>query len=522
MPRRVRTIRPTGLSLDLPPYSLPLEERNGVIATFWNDAENMSFGQGLAERARGFSGVYGTPLFPPRWLLNPRSSVAFWWLYMGDTGVGVVDNVGIHTDITGAAFDVTGLHNPFTGGIIQGLPAVNTSLIEPQWWDLDIGTNLQTLPDWPAGDTCNALRPFREFLIAMDVFSSGQRLQDLVRWSDAAAPGAVPQSWTPGANSQAGELSLAFMPGRVIDGLSLRQSFILYKTHSTWTLDLIGGTFVFSQRPVFTKLGMLSSGCAVELRGKHLVLTDGDVVLHDGVTAESIADQRVRRTLFAGLDDDNFQNSWVALDKEAGEVWIATPEAGATYPTKILIWSVGSGEWGIRELPEFAHGLEGIVETVVVQDTWDTATDTWATITRRWNAKGLNAAEESLMLADPAGPTLFAVGRSTLADGAIVPGRVQRASLDFGTPDVVKHVGRIFPHIEGRPGEVIQVRAGGQLNGSDSPINWSAESAFAIGVDRHVDTNADGHYLSFEFRSSDDFLWRLTSFDVELRERGAW
>ena len=525
MTRRIRTLEPIGMALDLPPNAVPKDQ--------WTGATNVSFGQGMAARTRGHKIVFGTPLFPPRWLLNIRTPQDIYWLYAGDTGYGVVDTAGLHTDITGPVFDTTGLPNPHTGGLIEGLAAVSNDVTEPTFWDSTTGSNMQVLPDWPVGDICGALRPFREFLIAMDVFASGQRLEQLVRWSDAAPPGDVPQSWTPAVDSLAGEFSLGYLPGRIVDGLTLRQSFMLYKRHSTWQMDLIGGQFVFAQRPVFTTLGMLTPNCAVEFRGKHFVLSDGDVAVHDGTTAESIADQRVRRMIFSSLSETQFRNSWAAIDKQAGEIWLGIPEAGAIYATKALIWSIRENQWGIRELTHIAHGLEGIVLDDLDEPTWDTSTQIWSEAIGRWSQQGLSAKEETLLLAEPGGldergqphrfdltPKLLAVGGETVEEAIMISG-VERTGLDFGEPDLVKSATRIFPHIEGPRGDRLFVRAGASLT-SESPISWQAERIFLIGIDEAVDVDVQGRYLAFAFRSVAIGAWRMTGFDVELAARGRW
>lgn len=519
MPRPHQKFTPLGISLDLPPYALPKDQ--------WSAGQNVHFGDGITARSRGHKEVYPGVLHPPRWILNVLTEAEFYWLYAGDTGAGVTDGGGVHTDITGPAFDTTGLLSPFTGGLIEGLPVLNTQVAEPMFWNASIASNLETLPDWPVGDTCGAMRPFREFLIAMNMFSSGVRLESLVRWSDAAPPGDVPQSWTPAVDTLAGEFSLGYLPGRIVDGLTLRQSFILYKRHSTWQMDLVGGQFVFAQRPIFASLGVLAPNCVVEFRGQHFVFGDGDIVVHDGTTATTIADQRTRRSIFEGLDEDNFGNAWVAHDKVAGEIWVGVPESGAEFPSRAFIWSIEENQWGVRDLPTIAHATEGIVQTLLSEPTWDSSTQSWGSAIGRWNEQGISPKADTLVMAEPGdggvlllGPALLAVEGDTI-EGLPFASQVERTGLDFGAPDQLKFVSRIFPQIQGPQGQVIFIRAGSQLT-AESPIAFGPERPYVIGSADHVDVSVQGRFLAFGFRSEAIGRWRLTSYTVEVELRGSF
>ena len=314
----------TGLVVDLPPYK--------VKPDTWTGFQNIEVNEGFPRRARGFGRVFGATLFLPRWMINAQREGVSDFVYGGDTAIAETDGSGVHNDITGALiFDSTGARNPWTGGTINNIVIAN-NLTGPamSWVTGDPAALL--LPDWPATRFAGSMRVYREFLIAMDITEAGIRDSDLVRWSDAAPPDDVPQSWTVGSQSQAGSASAAFTPGILVDGRALRDAFYIYKTHATYVLQLIGGSLIMSVRPVFSTMGALSRGCIVEWRGQHIVLTDGDVVIHNGVEAQSLVDRRVRRAIFENMDVDNFGNSYLVLDKEAQEVWVCVPSTGNVFP----------------------------------------------------------------------------------------------------------------------------------------------------------------------------------------------
>jgi hypothetical protein len=78
--------------------------------------------------------------------------------------------------------------------------------------------------------------------------------------------------------------------------MPLRDSLMIYKEFNTWIAEYVGGQDIFSFRQVFSQIGMLTENCAITFGSNQLVLTDNDLVLHDGNSAQSIADKRTRRS----------------------------------------------------------------------------------------------------------------------------------------------------------------------------------------------------------------------------------
>ena len=86
-------------------------------------------------------------------------------------------------------------------------------------------------------------------------------------------------------------------------------------------------------------------------------------------------------------------------------------------------------------------------------------------------------------------------------------------------PTRVKFLRRLSPHIQAVAGTEVKIRVGSQMV-NNAAISWSAEVTFTVGTDSHVDTFAQGKYLSFEFRSDGEATWAMTGFDVEAELRG--
>ena len=72
---------------------------------------------------------------------------------------------------------------------------------------------------------------------------------------------------------------------------------------------------------------------------EHFVVSDGDIVLFDGQNIESIADKRVKDTIFNDIDSDNFDRTYVVRDDKHHEIWVCYPSSGQSYSDKAAIWN---------------------------------------------------------------------------------------------------------------------------------------------------------------------------------------
>ncbi len=447
-----------------------------------------------------------------------------YWVYHGTDKSSVVLG-GVHDDITKAG-GITGsvVANVITSGLLNGVHFMNNGIDAPMFWDGIPANPMTDLTGWPASTTCKAMRAFKFHLFAMDISKPAGEFPMQVLWSDAAAPGTIPSSWTPAATNESGDVELSQTPGQVIDGLALRSSFMLYKQHSAYIADYVRGNNIFNFRRAFITAGVLTRNCIAEYRGRHFVVTDGDIILTDGSTMESIADNRMRKFLFNQLDQTNFEATFVASFPKQNEIWVCFPSAGSTFCDLALIWDGVANAWGVRELPDIAHAAVGIVSDVAVSEFWDDDDEVWDDDTTTWNQQNFSNADDRFVLAQPDDnfPTsskFFEVDSGRTFDGANIAACISKYSMSFDDPNRVKFLRRLVPHIEADAGTELKIRAGSQMVSSD-PIAWSNEVTYKVGTDFQVDTFAQGKFLSFEFRSDAIEPWLITGFDVEAELRG--
>lgn len=516
-PKKIVKVRPVGgIVNDLPPAE--------VAPQFYTSGENVHFRSSFAERTKGHAEVYTGVLTTLRNISQCVVGSTNYWVYHGTDKSSVVTGA-THTDITksgGLTGDTDA--NKITAGLLNGVHFMNNGIDAPLFWDGSPASPMTDLTGWPASTTCRAMRAFKFHLFAMDISKPGGEFPMQVLWSDAAAPGTIPSSWTPAATNQAGDAELSQTPGPIIDGAALRSSFAIYKQHSAYIADYVGGNNIFNFRRMFITSGVLTRNCIAEYRGRHFLVTDGDIILTDGSVTESIADNRMRRFLFNQLDQDNFENTFVVTLPSQNEIWVCFPSAGSTFCDLALIWDGVANAWGVRELPDIAHAAVGIISDLTVSEFWDDDSDSWDDDTTLWNEQAFSNADDRLVLAKPDDGTptdsqFLEVDSGKTFDGANISATVVKESMTFDDPNRVKFLRRLIPHIQADAGTQIKVRVGSQMVCSD-PIQWSNEVTFTVGTDEQVDTFAQGKYLSFEFRSDGVNPWSMTGFDAEAELRG--
>ena len=500
-----------GVNQDLPSHTIPDD--------VYSSARNMEPIDVGMRVSQGMAAAYGTPSFAPEHLVFNITPDAFYWLYASGAGIGVTDGQ-THFNITPAAGVASLWPTRWTSANLNGLITLNNQVDIPVWWDNQTGNIMTPLPGWPAATTAGSIRPFKNNLIAMDIRDAAGDFTNQLMWSDFADPGAIPQSWTPLPENSAGFNTLSDTIGSLIDGVSIRDSFLLFKDHSTYIMNFIGGNFVFAFRKLFTTSGILSTNCAAEYLGKAVILTDGDLILTDGQRADSIIDKRNRKWLFNNIDSSNYANSFVVALHNRNQVWICFPENGQTEPNLALVWDASDNSYGVRELtpktPHIARGLVGNVTGVIA---WDDDPGSWDTDVTSWNSSLFNPTEDALLQADRVNTLFYAINETNQYNGVNVNANVTREGLNFGEDEHWKLVRSVWPRVTGNVGTVIDIRIGSSNQDGD-PVKWSPIVQFTIGMNEKIDTFAQGRFIHISFSSNaDQSPWTIhgVQFDYVLQ-----
>jgi len=505
-----------GVIKDLSQHELPLGA--------WSDASNIRFLNGSASQVLGYGEVYNSPPVVPQYVMPVAVNGVRSWLYASAAKSYVVSNAGgvtTHTDITHAT-PRAGVANQWTGAVFGGVPVLNAGDMAslPMYWDQNLTHKFADLPAWPAATYCKSLRSFKNFLIALGVVKGTASYPYMVKWSSLAAPGSLPSTWDiTDATKEAGEQDLAEGQDPIMDGLQLRDSFMVYKDASIWRMDFVGGPYVFQFSRVLGTSGAMNRNCIVEIDGFHVVLTGYDVITHDGQSAQSILDKQSRRFLFQSIDTAAKGQCFVAKNPFLNEVLICYPSIGATACDSALVWNYKENTVSFRSMPNVNHAGFGPVDNSLGGN-WNQDNDTWASDLTAWNGPDFTPDSARVILAS-GDQKLYMLDASATFNGAAPRAYLERRGLAFDDDAHMKLVKSIRPRVYGSTGDTVTVKIGTAADAFADPV-YGPAMTHTIGSTVSNDCMVEGRYIAIRFESGTAAQWRLDSFDIEVEQGGLW
>jgi len=506
------TIRPSGIVEDINAAEAPPE--------VWNAGNNVVFKNGFTRAFPGYAPAASGNLYKPQWLLPVVTPTTYYWIYGGINAAGDAGGIGVtdgtnHFDITPAGGIPVTTIGDWTGGMLNGIPVINHGKGPPLYWDLTTSNPCLPLPDWPENTTCEALRPFKYHLIAMNITDASGEYPDLVLWSNAANPGAIPDSWTPAADNDAGNFAISTPAGSIIDGGAMRDQFVVYKQHSTSIMQYVAGQFVFSNRKAFVTTGILARNCWAEYGGSHYVLTDGDLIQHDGQQVQSLIQGKMKEWLFSQIDADNYTRCCMVSSHERAELLVGFPQQGEQYLNKGLVYDVTSGSFGVVDLAQLSYLARGILSSDADDLIWEGNSKTWDQYSTAWNTRKFNPTTDTTVMSSEVNNHILLLGSGYTADGQPIPVHLNWQTKDLGSPQQLKLVKAIWLNAEVSTTTGF-IRVGVQKNEND-PIDWGPQ----IRVEQNslgyfkADMLRTGRFISLEFTADQNSEWRFNSIDID-------
>lgn len=507
-----------GLVVDRPEYMLPPEA--------WGLAENMRFIDRAAHRLKGWPQVFGTPGVAPHFAMNVVDSNQSWWLYTSLTKGYVYDGTS-HVNITrqsgGSDVDYTAaLTEDWGGTILGGIPILNNGADVPQFWaSYNTSTKLADMTNWPSTLLAKTVVAYGPHLFALNCTKSGIESPHMVKWSHPADPGSLPISWDEtDATKDAGEYELPdSIAGLLLTGLTLRGQLFAYKEGAVWRIRFIGGRAVFAFDSFIDSTGLVGrrAVCSTPDGSAHVCLMQDDVIMHNGQSARSLLNEKLRRDVFNRISSDSKKTSFCIPNLEHNEVWICFPESGNSYPNRALIWNA------TRDVISEVKGVDfrgAAIGQGPPQDstTWGTVSGSWDSVSRTW---GLSTPRR-VIICDPDNTRFGMLDSGAQRFGGSYTSRMRREGLAIlgktrtGEPIVdfkrFKLFTRVWIKAEGDP---FKVRLGTQelVEGS---VSWSAEQIFDPSTDLFLDFVESGRAVAVEFSSHEDGLFEVQGYKPEV------
>lgn len=513
---KIENLSQIGIINDSPAHELP--------PNAFTDGQNVRFLDGKIQKFQGHQQVFGTNPITPYYALPFANTTAYYWIVCGSAKVYITDGT-TWTNITrqngGVDEDYTaGLDINWNGGILGGsIPILNNGIDYPQQWSPAQSSQRLANLKYSSGTTwadklytAKVMRTFKNYIIAMDVTKSGTRYSNLVKWSSAADPGSLPDTWDESdTTADAGENVVTESGGDLIDGLALRDNFIIYAEDATHVMSYIGGNYVFRFSRLFED-GIISRRCVKPTKGFHVVLSANDLIVHDGNSPRSIVDKKMRSWLFSNIDPDNYQRCYIVPNYRKNEMWICFPQIGSTLPDMALVWNYQDDNFGVRDLPDSPHIAYGVIDpgtsTIIDDDTGIIDSDTSLIDERTYNP----TIYYPLIL----GTNVYQGDSTEQFAGTSFTSFIERTSLDFGEPDKIKHVSRLIPKMTGSGSVTFGI--GKQRYPGDS-VTWKYYT-FTPGTDWKIDVRVSGKLISWRIESTTNITWTISSIDFEVEIDG--
>lgn len=473
-------------------------------------AKNVNMRKGFPARIRGRRSTYNPPLpLSPYHLLNFPLAGFNWWLMFGTNTIYAFE--------TSNEYDISmpaqiAIANPYewSSTLLNGIPCFTNGKQAPHYWNGNSATDAVALPGWPANTTCRFIVAFRFHLFALNITNNSGEFDNLILWSDATEPGAVPTTWTPAANNEAGSAFLADTAGRAIAGSPLATQLMIYKPSSFYAIEYAGQPpdNIFIVRPVVRSTGLLSPHALKTIGQQQAVVGNDDVVLTDGVNTRSIADNRVRISLSSSIDETNAQNVFTIWDQNNKELWVCMPESGNQFANIAHIWN--GDRWVTRDLNAVKYGAVGLVNDIAPSQAWSADTQSWDSDLTSWN-ETQQGGTEKVVLAETSAMYVEDVAGSTLYNCIL-----QRLDLTFGDAEQIKVTSRVY--IDGTGAlNSLQFRLGFRNSVNDS-LTWGPYASRQVGGKEYEIT---GRFISIEIvNSTTSDAWMVTRIRIEAESDG--
>jgi hypothetical protein len=366
----------------------------------------------------------------------------------------------------------------------------------------------------------------------------------MVKWSDIAQFGGPPNSWDiADTTKSAGENIVNEMRSRLIDGLSLRDYFILYCENEVWLMSYIGGNFLFQFRKLYDRCGIINQNCVVQVDSLHYVFDRTDIYVHDGSTKRSIAHGKVKDEIFNSLIFDLQHLCFVAHHPHLNEIHFCYPSGdrlvGFQNPTtgcnRAAVYNYVNDTWSYYDLPNVTgHCLSNIP----TGESWTTAPDvTWEEYGGTYKGVDDDLEQHSLFTSRIdttqgltasrlVGLDLVVGGRlnKPVCPEATKPVFIERIGLDLDEEGVplpyYKVIHTIYPQLGLEGDQPVRFQFGATDIVGQQPV-WGAQMEFDPRTTSKVDTGRiAGRYLAYRLYYDGLGDFDFSGIDADIKARG--
>jgi hypothetical protein len=544
---------PQGVNFEVEPSQLE--------TTLWDEAENISFDDGGTNKVDGIglliepTFVQGAPdlievIVPYKFNNNYRYS------YGISTGkVWSVNNLeDPHKDVSPP---LTGLqpdtNYKWEGSTINGVGYLCKGV--PYYYDEtpDVAPyadgRFRPFTNFPSNLKFKTMRTFGNYLVGVGTEEDSVIQENRIWHSSAVNDVDIKEvEWNPTPENDANWVYLGGEGGALIDGLELKNDFIIYREKTAHIMSFIGGNDIFSYRQIFSGFGLLSRNCAVEVAGQHFCVGVSDIYMHDGRNKTTVADSVVKDKLYASIDPTYIDSTFVFADYKRKQVWVCIAEKaksdvnikGAATGAYIYDWE--TQVWSYRIIPFSTCGTYTVLGIADNTQSWEESTGSWSSTTGTWIRTQYNPADWGWLMAGQyydKTPDSFSSGFSSgyqigqeayinsiyndISDktylGNEYSAYVTKKWISFGDDNMYKYVSMVHPIVRGEGELLFDVGYSDYMNGD---INWKTGYTYNKDSRRNkpVRVRVNGRYFHLKFNIPEGSNAQIKGYNIEYKGSG--
>ena len=379
-----------------------------------------------------------------------------------------------------------------------------------------LGSATKSGMTWKAkGLSAKVVRSHKNFLFAINLQLLGVTQPTSYRWSHPADINGLPYTWDEtDLAAIAGVASVGGDMGDLVDGMTLRDNFMLYSQRGISVLSYVGGEFVWSRNVLTTSYGLLTKNCIVESKGYHYFLSDGDILKTDGNSIVSVLHNQMQTQLANNINPTYYMNSFAYANPVTNEIWFCIPQVGYTLPNIAFVINTQDDLVSMRSIPSTTTGIT-FGPNLQVLTLWNNVFGSWDENPKNWTYDPTSIFSRTIISTNNVNSAIISLeldDATTIQDTLL-----ERLSFPLEGQETVTTTQSVFPHIISQEPVLIQL---GSQQFVAGPIAWKDPVSFDPNTMRKVDIRTTGKLLSWRICSTGTLPFTLTGLDIQYVVNG--
>jgi hypothetical protein len=459
---------------------------------------------------------------------------------------------GVETDYSPVGYTPSAVDAHWTSYTIGNLVYVNRE-DHPPWYllpdtnkfaDISAATYASPADKWDPTWSARIIAQCGGAVVALNVTKGATSFPTMVKTSSIVQTGQYPASWDITVPATlATENILQSMDGEIMDACQLGSDLIIYGQREAWRMHADGSTFVYSYTKLSSAKGVLSTNCSIELDGKNYCFGIDDIWVHDGISEESLCDEKTRDFIYGSLNISQADKCFVQFNPRLNEISFGYVSSDPLVKfsnvngcNRAAVYNLSTKSWTFDDMPSIFSFDDGPVSNLL---TYATATASYEDVGGSYQDQEDGGKRVTVCVGDGSTeynlqPTLYAFdvyGPGSVAPypvdpNATAPVFLERTGLDLDEIGAelrqYKLLRSIYPQarVDTSGGNSLQIAAGSSDDpNSDEPVYGDYQ--LYDGRDNYkVDVNTEGRWLALKLLWPDYRSFTLTGFDLDIRTTG--